>query len=71
MLAMFFCLFVFVCVFQKGRGLDKEHEWMTHGQDNVVGIECWGGGMAEGGQRGEIGTTVIEKQWKNDLIMNK
>ena len=36
------------------------YDWPTD-MDNSVGIDCGsGGGMCRGGQRGKIGTTVIE-----------
>ena len=44
---------------KKGKGLDLEHLWM----DNSVAIDCGRGlecEMGRGGQRGKIGTIVIE-----------
>ena len=45
---------------KKGKGLDKEHVWMTHGQGQQGGNRLWewGMGWAEEGS----GTTVIELQ---------
>ena len=47
---------------KKGKGLVKEHVWMTHGHGQQSGDELWeqGVGQDEGGQRGKIGTTVTE-----------
>ena len=47
---------------KKGKGLDKEHLWMTHGHRQQCGDWLWGVGVgwAEEGEGGKIGTTVIE-----------
>ena len=45
---------------KKGKGLDKEHVWMTHGLDNSVGTVCGSKGWdGRGRAKGKIGTTVI------------
>ena len=46
---------------RKGKGLVREHIWMIMDVDNGEGIDCGReGGLGRGGQRGKIGTTVIE-----------
>ena len=47
---------------KKGKGLVKEHVWMTHrhGQQSEEWLWEWGGGLGGGGQREKIGTTLIE-----------
>ena len=41
---------------KKGKGLDKEHVWVTHGQVWGLTVEMWGG-LDRGWQR--------EKNWDN------
>ena len=47
---------------KKGKGLVKEHVWMTHRQEQQCGDGLWelGVGWAEEGKGEKIGTTVIE-----------
>ena len=46
-------------------------EWPTD-TDNSVGVTVGAGvGWPEEGKGGKIGTTVIEKLWKDDLIKKK
>ena len=47
---------------KKGKGLIKEHVWMTdgHGQQCEKWLQEWGLRWAEEGKGGKIGTTIIE-----------
>ena len=51
---------------KKGKGLIKEHEWMTHGHTMVWGLTVGAGvgGVGRAGQSngGKIGAIVIEQQ---------
>ena len=49
---------------KKGKGLLKEHVWMTHRHEQECGNRLWECGVvsAEEGKEGKIGTTVIEQQ---------
>ena len=45
---------------EKGKGLVKEHVWMTHGHGQQGGDGWWEWGMRQdgGGKTGKTGTTV-------------
>ena len=46
---------------KKGKGLVKEHVWMTHGHEQLGGDWLGVGGTGQRRAMGEIGTTVIEQ----------